>query len=116
MEEQILRSLRPALDSLGPLTPPSQGCEILEEEEGEGEPTPPPFERFVEVENLPPNVAAAACPGPWPQALKRPAPEGGFEGEPLLLGRVSEPRRVKEEATTAAPPTTCWDGADDLDF
>ena len=124
LEEQVLRSLQPALDSLGPLPPPSPGCDILEEKEGEGEPTPPqpppppppPFERFVEVENLPPNVAAAACPGPRPQALKRPAPEGGFEGEPLLLGRVSEPRRVDEEATAAAPPTTCWDGADDLDF
>ena len=117
LEEQVLRALQPALDSLGPFHPPRQGCEDLEEEDGDRGPTPPPpFEQFVELENLPPNVAATACPGSRLEALKRPAPEGGFEGEPLLLGRVSEPRQVEGLTEVAAPPTTCWEDADDLDF
>ena len=117
LEEQVLRALQPALDSLGPFHPPRQGCEDLEEEDGDRGPTPPPpFEQFVELENLPPNVAATACPGSRLEALKRPAPEGGFEGEPLLLGRVSEPCQVEGLTEVAAPPTTCWEDADDLDF
>ena len=132
LEEQVLRTLQPALDSLGPeFAPPLSGGEDDPVEipgitslgtagaraqsgspdpNNEVAPLPLPFERFVDVENIEPNVALAPG-GPGGLFLARPPskrsePTDGFD-EP-------EPRETAVESGPRAHTQARWEDADDL--